>query len=158
MHIEKASDKGNPGYAGGFAEASAAANHFTKSITTRVRYQETDKGNRVYHAQYLVWLDMARTEYLRSHGIDYARFEEEGYFLVVKKVEVDYHFPAQFDDLIDIVINRIERQKIRVDFYYDIVHNSSKKLLASAYTQLVCINKKGKPIKIPEKMISILSD
>ena len=76
------------------------------SIIERVRYKETDKGNRVYHANYLVWLDMARTEFLRSKGIDYARFETDGYFLVVRKASIEYFGSASFDDEIKIIIKK----------------------------------------------------
>jgi len=126
------------------------------SITERVRYKETDKGNRVYHSNYLVWLDMARTEYLRSKGIDYSKFEEDGYCLVVRKASIEYFGSAYFDDEIKVVIKKIVKQKIRVDFYYDIIHNSSQKLLVTAFTQLVCVNDKGKPIQIPSQLKKIL--
>ncbi|OGI07740.1 MAG: hypothetical protein A2Y40_09965 [Candidatus Margulisbacteria bacterium GWF2_35_9] len=126
------------------------------SITERVRYIETDKGNRVYHANYFVWLDMARTEFIRSKGFDYAGFENAGFFLVVRKAAIEYFGSASYDDEVKITIKKITQQKIRVDFYYDIIHNSSQKLLVSASTQLVCINDKGKPIQIPSQLKKIL--
>ena len=128
------------------------------SITTRVRYQETDKGQRVYHANYLVWMDMARTEYLRHKGIDYAAMEDMGMFLVVRKVELEYHASPFYDDVVQIYIRRIERQKIRVDFYYDIVDNDSQKLLVSGFVQLVCVDAKGKPRKLPDQLNEVLEN
>ncbi len=126
------------------------------SIITRVRYQETDHGGRVYHANYLVWLDMCRTEYLRVKGIDYPEMEKMGMFLVVRKAELEYHGAAAYDDVVEVIIKRIERHKIRVDFYYDIVDNESRKLLISAFIQLVCVDVKGKPIKLPDPLNAVL--
>ncbi len=126
------------------------------SITTRVRYQETDHGGRVYHANYLVWLDMCRTEYLRAKGIDYPAMEKRGTFLVVRKAELEYHGAAAYDDVVEVLIKRIERHKIRVDFYYDIVDNESRKLLISAFIQLVCVDVNGKPIKLPDQLNTVV--
>lgn len=126
------------------------------AITTRVRYQETDHGGRVYHANYLVWLDMCRTEYLRAKGIDYPAMEKRGTFLVVRKAELEYMGSAGYDDVVEVMIKRIERHKIRVDFYYDIVDNESRKLLISAFIQLVCVDVNGKPIKLPDQLNTVL--
>ena len=126
------------------------------SITTRVRYQETDHGGRVYHANYLVWLDMCRTEFLRANGIDYPAMEEMGNYLVVRKAELEYHAAAVYDDVVEVIIKRIELHKIRVDFYYDIVDNDSRRLLISAFIQLVCVDKTGKPIKLPSQLNTVL--
>ena len=128
------------------------------SITTRVRYQETDKGGRVYHSNYLVWLDMARTEYLRSKGIVYAELEDAGYFLVVKEINLNYRASARFDDEVRIDITKIIKQKFRVDFHYNIVHNLDDKLMVSAFVQVVCINKSGKPIIIPNMITEIIKE
>lgn len=126
------------------------------SITTRVRYQETDHGGRVYHANYLIWMDMCRTEYLRANGIDYPALEKKGNFLVVRKVELEYHAAASYDDVVEVIIKQIESHKIRVDFYYDIVDNETRKLLVSAFVQLVCVDVSGKPIKLPNQLNTVL--
>ncbi len=127
------------------------------SFHTRVRYQETDKGGRVYHANYLIWLDMTRTEFLRQGGVEYAQIEQQGFFLLIKKANIEYFGSAIFDDEIEIVMKSVARNKIRLDFHYDILHNLSRKLLVEAYTQLVCVDKDGKPIKIPEKINSVIN-
>lgn len=126
------------------------------SIDTRVRYQETDKGGRVYHSQYLVWLDMARTEYLRDRGLDYAQLEEEGYFLVVKKVTVDYLNSAVYDQLVTINIDSIQARGIRLDFFYTIRDNKNETDILKAFTQLVCVDRAGKPRKTPDKLREII--
>jgi acyl-CoA thioester hydrolase len=99
---------------------------------------------------------MCRTEYLRAKGIDYPAMEKMGNFLVVRKAELEYHAAASYDDVVDVVIKRIEHHKIRVDFYYDIVDNESRKLLVSAFIQLVCVDVSGKPVKLPNQLNTIL--
>jgi len=122
------------------------------SNTIKVRYNETDKGGRVYHSNYLVWLDMTRTEFLRSLGVSYAKLEEEGIFIVVRKAEIEYFSSAEFDKEYTITIDSIKIDKIKLDFCYSLKDNINEKLIASAYTKLVIINEIGKPIKIPDHL------
>ena len=122
------------------------------SNTIKVRYNETDKGGRVYHSNYLVWLDMTRTEFLRSLGISYAKLEEEGIFIVVRKAEIEYFSSAEFDKEYTITIENICLNKIKLDFYYSVKDNNSDKEIAKAFTRLVITNKIGKPIKIPDHL------
>ena len=121
---------------------------FTTHIKTR--YHETDQGGRIYHSNYLVWLDIARTEYLAFCGLEYATLEQEGLFIVVKKVECDYLKPALFNQKIGISIIAIEKFQASFAFTYEIFYD--KIILSRACTRLVCINDKGKLIKIPEKI------
>ncbi|MEI7941892.1 MAG: thioesterase family protein [Candidatus Riflemargulisbacteria bacterium] len=122
------------------------------SNTIKVRYNETDKGGRVYHSNYLVWLDMTRTEFLRSLGISYAELEEEGIFIVVRKAEIEYFSSAEFDKEYIITIDSVQLDKIKLDFYYTVKDNINETLIAKAFTKLVIINKIGKPIKIPDHL------
>lgn len=123
---------------------------FSNVIT--VRYNETDKGGRVYHSNYLVWLDMTRTEFLRSLGISYAKLEEEGVYIVVRKAEIEYFSSAEFDKEYRISIDKICLNKIKLDFYYSLKDNNNEKEIAKAFTRLVIVNKMGKPIKIPDHL------
>ena len=123
---------------------------FSNTIT--VRYNETDKGGRVYHSNYFVWLDMTRTEFLRSLGLSYAKLEDEGIYIVVRKAEIEYFASAEFDKEYTITIDSINLDKIKLDFYYSVTDNINETLIAKAYTKLVIINKIGKPIKIPDHL------
>ncbi|MDD4527371.1 MAG: thioesterase family protein [Candidatus Margulisbacteria bacterium] len=122
------------------------------SNNIKVRYNETDKGGRVYHSNYLVWLDMTRTEFLRSLGISYAKLEDEGIFIVVRKAEIEYLSSAEFDKTYTITIEKIVLDKIKLDFYYSVKDNITEKIIARAFTKLVVINEIGKPIKIPDHL------
>ena len=61
----------------------------------RVNYSEIDQMGVVYHARYAVWLDVARTEYLRQAGMSYRELEATGLFLVVGELTMRYHRPAR---------------------------------------------------------------
>jgi acyl-CoA thioester hydrolase len=67
-------------------------------IRVRVNYSETDQMGVVYHARYLVWLDIARTEHLRRSGMSYRELEEAGLRLAVGEVAIRYRRPARYDD------------------------------------------------------------
>jgi acyl-CoA thioester hydrolase len=122
------------------------------SNTIKVRYNETDKGGRVYHSNYLVWLDMTRTEFLRNMGIAYSELEKNGIFIVVRKAEIEYFSSAEFDKEYLITIEEIKLDKIKLDFYYSVKDNINHKMIAKAFTKLVIVNEHGKPIKIPDHL------
>jgi hypothetical protein len=66
----------------------------------RVNYSETDQMGVVYHAQYLVWCEIGRTELMRSLGVSYAELEHDGTMLAVSDASVRYHAAARYDDLV----------------------------------------------------------
>src|SRR5437867_11995803 len=68
----------------------------------RVNYSETDQMGFVYHANYLIWMDMARTEHLRERGMSYKELEQKGTYLTVTDVRVRYRQPARHDDMIRV--------------------------------------------------------
>ena len=74
----------------------------TGEIQIRVRYAETDRMGLLHHANYLVYFEQARTELLRDRGRTYKDMEDEGFFLVVAKLEVKYKLPAHYDDVLTV--------------------------------------------------------
>lgn len=70
--------------------------------TVRVRYQETDRMGVVYHANYINWFEVGRTELIRDRGFPYSRIEEMGLYLPVVELESKFHLPARYDDWIAI--------------------------------------------------------
>src|SRR5215210_6477617 len=103
--------------------------------TVRVNYSETDQMGVVYHARYLVWLDVARCEHLRLSGVSYRDLEQSGLRLVVSEVSVRYRQPARYDDLIRVRCWVRELASRRVDFGYAVEHVDDRRLLATASTQ-----------------------
>src|SRR3954471_18021277 len=84
----------------------------------RVNYSETDQMGVVYHARYLVWLDIARTEHLRQSGMTYREREASGLRWAVSEVSVRYRQPARYDDAIRIRCWIRDPASRRVEFGY----------------------------------------
>jgi acyl-CoA thioester hydrolase len=120
-------------------------------VRFRVRYAETDQMGVVYHANYLVWMEMARTELCRQRGISYREMEKRsGLHLVVAEVRCRYLQPARYDDEI-LASAWLESAHPRmVSFAYEIRRAEDGVLLATGQTRHVFV-RDGKPVKIPEE-------
>ena len=125
-------------------------------IEVRVRYKETDQAGRVYHANYLVWLDMGRTEFLREIGFPYSEMEKKGTFLVVTEVSCNYLKSPQFDDIVVVktILGNVGRASL--DFNYELTSYDGNRLFAKAYTKLACLDEKGIPRKIPKEILAAI--
>lgn len=126
------------------------------SIAHRVNYSETDQMGVVYHARYVVWLDMARTEHLRAAGFTYRRMEEEGVFLAVTDLRVRYRRPARYDDLVRIRCWVRDLASRRVTFGYAVEHADTGDLLATAETALIALTTRHALSRIPEHVLALL--
>ncbi|HEY5546577.1 MAG TPA: thioesterase family protein [Gemmatimonadaceae bacterium] len=125
-------------------------------IEFRVRYGETDRMGVVYHAEYLAWCEMGRTEYIRSLGMSYAEMERRGVPLAVAEARIRYHAPARYDDLIRVstVLTRLGSRGLTFD--YVITHADSGLRLASASTTLVALDPAGRATTIPADIRALL--
>jgi acyl-CoA thioester hydrolase len=121
----------------------------THATELRVRYAETDRMGVVYYANYLVWCEVGRVEFLRARGRSYARLEAEGIGLAVLDASVRYLSPARFDDLIRVETTLTGVRSRAVTFDYFISHAESGVPLARASTSLVSIDSAGKVTAIP---------
>src|ERR1700680_4515708 len=115
----------------------------TGDITIRVRYAETDRMGLLHHANYLVYFEQARTELLRSQGLTYKDFEDQGFLLVLTKVEVRYKRPARYDDLLTIRTTVARNTMVRIDHCYEVFRDGE--LLAEAESTLACVDRSGRP-------------
>lgn len=106
----------------------------------RVNYSETDQMGVAYHARYLVWLDVARTEHLRHCGASYRELEAAGLRLAVSEVSVRYRQPARFDDLLRIRCWVRGLESRRVEFGYAVEHAGDGRLLATAVVALLALD------------------
>src|SRR3954470_16032829 len=91
----------------------------------RVRYAETDRMGIVYYANYLVWCEVGRVEFMRALGRDYASLEREGFGLAVAEATVRYLAPARFDDLVRVQTTLTTVRSRAVTFDYVISHAES---------------------------------
>ena len=117
-------------------------------ITIRVRYAETDRMGLLHHANYLVYFEQGRTELLRSCGLSYKEVEDRGYLLVLTRVEVKYHWPARYDDLVTLRTTVVKTTAVRIDHRYEMFCQG--RLLAEGSSTLACIDRTGRPQALPE--------
>lgn len=118
----------------------------------RVRYQETDQMGVVYHANYLNWLEITRTEWIRELGIPYSQMEELGLLLPVTEVQLKYLQPARYDDVIEVQLRLIVSSFLRVGFEYEVHRASDRLLLITGTTQHVWVNRDWKPVRLDRTM------
>ena len=126
------------------------------AVHTRVNYSETDQMGFVYHANYLVWLDIARTEHLRERGVSYKELEARGIYLAVTDVRVRYRQPARYDDLVRVRCWVRDRASRRVIFGYAVEREETGELLATAETSLIALNHQHGLSRIPEHVCDLL--
>jgi acyl-CoA thioester hydrolase len=121
-------------------------------VRLRVRYAETDQMGVVYHANYLIWMEMGRVELCRSLGVRYGDMEEQdGVLLAVASASCRYHSPARYDDEI-VVRTSIARSSSRlVEFQYEILGADDGRPLAGGSTVHVFCDRDLRPTKLPRK-------
>ena len=125
-------------------------------IHVRVNYSETDQMGVVYHARYLVWLDVARTEHLRHSGMSYRELEAAGLRLVVSEVAVRYRQPARFDDSVRVRCWVRALASRQVEFGYALDHADDGRLLATARTSLIALDRTMALTRLPDEVRRVL--
>ncbi|HEY7333882.1 MAG TPA: thioesterase family protein [Bryobacteraceae bacterium] len=117
----------------------------------RVRYAETDQMGVVYHANYLVWMEVGRVEYYRASGARYRDLEKEGILLAVVEAGCRYLSPAFYDDEVVIRTKVEEANPRRVRFFYEITSADDSRRLAEGFTIHVFLGPDRKVRRLPEK-------
>lgn len=123
----------------------------------RVYYEDTDAGGIVYYANYLKFMERARTEWLRELGYDQDILLEQSIAFVVKRVEMNNYAPARFNQLLSIESQIVELKGASMVFQQKI-KNESGDLLVAADVQVACVDQvKMRPRKIPRTLLGDLS-
>ncbi|MEP0355728.1 MAG: tol-pal system-associated acyl-CoA thioesterase [Paraglaciecola sp.] len=123
----------------------------------RVYYEDTDAGGIVYYANYLKFMERARTEWLRAMGTEQDILLEHSVGFVVKRVEMDNHAPARFNELLSIQTEIVELKRASLVFKQVIISPANKPLV-SALIRVACVNILNmKPQAIPEKILGEFS-
>jgi acyl-CoA thioester hydrolase len=121
-------------------------------IEFRVRYAETDQMGVVYHANYLVWCEMGRTDFIRRRGMSYADMERSGTLLAVVDLNARFHGAARYEELIRVRTTLAEIQSRLIVFDYLITNAENDQRLVTARTSLVSIDSKGRPRALSEEI------
>jgi acyl-CoA thioester hydrolase len=116
--------------------------------TIRVRYAETDQMGVVYHARYLDWFEVGRTEMIRSCGMEYRTLEEKGLLLPVVDLSIQYRKPARYDDWVVIETQLSHFSNVRLEFAYEIRKQENNDLLVTGSTRHVWVSREWKPARI----------
>ena len=110
----------------------------------------------VYHANYLVWCELGRTEYIRSVGRTYAELEREGVVLAVSDASIRFHAGARYDDMIRVTTTLTSVRSRMVTFDYDVTLLDSGKRLVTAQTTLIRLDADGRPAALPAAFRELL--
>ncbi len=124
----------------------------------RVYYNETDQMGRVYHGNFVNWMEKGRTEWLRSKGISYKELESIGVFLPVKDIGIEYFLPVEYDDVVKINAQADCITKIKVEFKYEMTDESGEKLYARGKSTNIFTGKDGKPKRIDNEFLRIIRE
>ena len=118
----------------------------------RVRYAETDKMGVVYYANYFVWFEIGRTDWLRHSGWSYREMEQEGYLLPVVEAHCQFRQSALYDDELDIETAGELLSPVRVQFTYRVIRVADSQLLAGGHTVHASLDPAGKPRRLPDRV------
>ncbi len=118
----------------------------------RVRYAETDRMGVAYYANYLIWFEVARTDFLREHGLRYRDLEARGHLLPVGTVDMRLVAPARYDDALHVDVWLEEARSRTITFAYIIGRNEEtgrNTVIATGCTTLVAADEQLKPSALP---------
>ena len=120
-------------------------------FSLRVYYEDTDFGGIVYYANYLKFIERARSEWVRSLGIDQSDLKaDRNMVFAVRHLVADYLAPAKFDDVLQIITLLESKTAARLILKQDIFRD--KELLFSARVTLVALTQSGKPTRLPAEI------
>jgi len=122
--------------------------------SVRVRYAETDQMGVAYHANYFVWFEVARTDWLRTFGVTYRDLEAEGFFLPVIDARCEYRASARYDDDLRITATARLVSAVRVAFDYEITGPSA--IVAVGHTVHATLDRQGRPVRVPARVQDLL--
>ena len=122
----------------------------------KIYYEDTDSGGIVYYANYLKYLERARSEAIYSLGLTNANLQKDhDTLIIVKSCNIEYKKPAKFEDELEIISSILSKTKTSFTMLQIIKKN--EQIISEATVQLVTVNKEGKPIKIPEILNNLLN-
>lgn len=123
-----------------------------------VRFVETDAMGVVHHSNYLVWFEAARVHWMDAAGVPYAEVAAGGNHFAVTSAAVEYRAPARFGDMVRITVWLTQLRSRQVRFEYRVENAAGGALLATGFTQHICVDLAGHMAKIPVEILNRLID
>jgi acyl-CoA thioester hydrolase len=111
----------------------------------------------VYYANYLVWFEIGRTEWLRETGWTYRAMEADGLALPVIEAHCEYRQGARYDDELEIRTTARQVSAVRLAFDYEIVRRGDGAVLAAGHTIHATIDRAGRPVRIPARVKELIA-
>ncbi|WP_170561048.1 tol-pal system-associated acyl-CoA thioesterase [Ruegeria atlantica] len=132
-------------------EADAPHTHI---FPIRVYYEDTDMGGVVYHANYLKFIERARSDYVRRLGNDQNAMRDGGIVWVVRRIEADYLAPAKFDDelIVETWLSSLSGVRLTMG---QLVKRGDTEIFRASVTA-VCMNAQGKPVRLPAEIRALM--
>jgi len=122
----------------------------------KIYYEDTDAGGVVYYANYLKYLERARSEAIYSLGLTNTKLEQDhGSLIIVKSCNIEYKKPAKFEDELEIISSILSKTKTSFTMLQIIKKN--EEIISEAQIKLVTVNQNGKPVKLPKILDSLLN-
>lgn len=126
------------------------------SWPVRVYYEDTDAGGVVYYANYMKFFERARTEWLRSFGLNQDKLaQDEGLIFVVRRARLDFARPARLDELLEVTVEPLKLAHVYVDLVQEVRRGAQ--MLAQAEVRVACLDQRSfKPAVMPQLLRDIL--
>lgn len=124
-------------------------------LEVRVYYEDTDSGGVVYYANYLKFIERARSEYLRELGFEQDQLiKAQNIIFAVRKLQADYRSPARFNDLLTVKTQLKKVGKASLDFSQKIAISGQNQVLFEAQISIACLQADSfKPCAIPQRIL-----
>jgi acyl-CoA thioester hydrolase len=121
------------------------------NFSCRVYYEDTDLAGIVYYANYLKFIERARSEWVRGLGVDQTVMKKKGIVFAVRRVEADYISPAKFDDVLNVETLVVAKTPARLVLEQRVSRDGA--ILFSAQVTLVALNDQGRPVRLPSEIL-----
>lgn len=128
----------------------------TTETTLRVRYAETDRMGVAYYANYLVWFEVARADWLRARGWTYREMEEAGVKLPVIEAHCAYARSAHYDEALTIRTTAALHSPVRMEFMYEVIKEDGTPA-ATGRTMHAAIDETGRPCRLPTRVRDVFA-
>ncbi len=135
-------------------ELSSSASMFVWPV--RVYYEDTDAGGVVYYANYLKFLERARTEWLRSLGFEQDRLrEQEGIIFAVRSIQVEFHKPARFNERLGVTVQPLRCKPASILLAQSVLQGAAQRLLCRGTVKIACLNADSFiPRALPRRLVA----
>lgn len=135
-----------------------AGERASAALDLAVRFVETDAMGVVHHSNYLIWFEAARIHWMDCAGVPYAQVAAGGNHFAVTAAAVEYRAPARFGDRVRVTASLAQLRSRQVRFEYVVECVAGGALLATGFTQHICVDLAGHMAKIPPAILDRLLD